>query len=284
MTGKLLPLEEAVAIVRDGSHVALTGFAITRNAIAVAHALIRAGRRALRLSQVISGMETDLLAGAGCLERITYSGGSLDRFGQLHALNRAITDGGLAADEYSSLALTFRFHAAALGLPHLPARTMLGTDLLDPLLATGEVRIGEDPFDGGAVVLLSPLRPDVAFVHADRADELGNAAVSGPNWALRETALAARAVVVTCEQIVPVGSIDPDKVLLPAALVNVVAAVPGGAHPTAVHGCYDYDRGHLQDYAQAGRESQEAHTAYLDKYVHGVDDHAAYLELVGVSR
>jgi len=283
MTGKVVPLDEAVAAVDDGSHVALTGFAITRNAVAVAHALIRAGRRGLRLSQVIGGMETDLLAGAGCLDRITYSGGSLDRFGQLHALNRAITEGSLAADEYSSLALTLRFHAASLGLPYLPARTMLGSDLLDPLLATGEVLVGEDPFDDGAVVRLSPLRPDVAFVHADMADELGNAALSGPTWALRETALAARAVIVTCEQLVPVGSIDADHVLLPGALVSAVAEIPGGAHPTAVHRCYDYDRGHLQEYERAARESREAHMAYLDKFVHGVDDHASYLELVGVS-
>src|SRR5690349_3429466 len=111
MTTEVVSLEEAVAVVHDGSHVALTGFAITRNAIAVAHALIRAGRSQLHLSQVIGGMETDLLARAGCLTRITYSGGSLDRFGQLHGVNQAITEGRLVADEYSSLALTLRFHA-----------------------------------------------------------------------------------------------------------------------------------------------------------------------------
>jgi glutaconate CoA-transferase subunit A len=283
MTGKVVPLDEAIADVRDGSHVALTGFAITRNGIAIAHTLIRAGRRGLHLSQVIGGMETDLLAGAGCLDRLTYSGGSLDRFGHLHAVNRAISEGTLTADEYSSLALTLRFHAAGLGLPYLPARTMLGSDLLDPLLASGEVLMGEDPFEGGTIVRLSPLRPDVAFVHADSADEDGNATVRGPTWALRETALAARAVIVTCEQLVSVGSIDPNRVILPSAVVDAVAVVPGGAHPTAVHRCYDYDRGHLQDYAQAGRESREAHTAYLDKYVHGVENHASYLELAGVS-
>jgi len=208
----------------------------------------------------------------------------LDRFGQLHGVNRAITEGRLAADEYSSLALTLRFHAAALGLPYLAARTMLGSDLMGPLLATGEVVMGEDPFDGGPVVRLAPLRPDVTFVHADIADDAGNAVVSGPTWALRETALAARDVIVTCEEIVPVGSLDPDRVLIPAAVVKAVALVPGGACPTAVHRRYDYDRAHLQAYAQAGRESSEAHIAYLDKYVHSVGDYASYLELVGASR
>jgi len=284
MTTKVASVDEVVAVVDDGSHVALTGFAITRNAVAVAHSLIRAGRRRLRMSQVIAGMETDLLAAAGCVERITYSGGSLDRFGQLSGVNRGITSGSIVANEYSSLALTLRFHAAALGLPYLPARTMLGSDLLEPLLGSGDVRMAEDPFEGGTVVELSPLQPDVTFVHANVADELGNAQVSGPTWALRDTALAARTVVVTCEELVPVGTIDPDQVMLPAVVVHAVAVVPRGAHPTAVHKCYDYDRGHLQEYVQAARESDEAHREYLDKYVYGVDDYAGYLDLVGQGR
>lgn len=283
MTGKVAPLHEAVDAVRDGSQVALTGFAITRNCIAAAHALIRSGRRDLHLSQVIGGMETDLLAGAGCLRRLTYSGGSLDRFGPLHAVNRAIGEGSLEVDEYSSLSLTLRFHAAALGLPYLPARSMLGSDLLKPLLASGDVRVGVDPFEGEATVKLSPLRPDVAFVHADIADEDGNATVSGPIWALRETAFAARTVIVVCEELVPVGAIDPNAVLIPAAIVDAVCPAPRGAHPTAVHGCYDYDREHLHDYAATGRDGRDTHQAYLDKFVLGVDDHAGYLQLVGAS-
>ena len=283
MTSKVVSLTDAVAVVRDDSHLALTGFAITRNSIAAAHALIRSGRRGLHLSQVIGGMETDLLAGAGCLSRLTYSGGSLDRFGPLHAVNRAIVDGSLAVAEYSSLALTMRFHAAGLGLPYLPARTMLGSDLLEPLLSSGDVRLAEDPFDGGPIVQLSPLRPDVTVVHTDVADTAGNAVVSGPMWALRETAFAATTVVVTCEELVPEGSLDPNMVAIPAAIVDAVSLVPSGAHPTALHRRYDYDRTHLQDYAVAARASGDAHAAYLEKFVLGSDDHAAYMDLIGVS-
>jgi glutaconate CoA-transferase, subunit A len=283
MTGKIVALDEAVSAVHHGSHVALTGFAITRNAVAVAHALIRHGRKGLHVSQVIGGMETDLLAGAGCVDRLTYSGGSLDRFGPLHAVNRAIRDGSITCAEYSSLALTFRFHAAALGLPYLPAHSMLGSDLLEPLLAGGEVRLSEDPFSGVPVVELAPLYPDVAFVHADAADAAGNAAVGGPKWALRETAFAARSVIVACEELVPVGSIPPDAVVIPAAIVDAVAVVPNGAHPTAVLNRYDYDSSHLQAYASAGSDGSDAHSAYLEKFVYGVDDHAAYLDLVGAA-
>jgi glutaconate CoA-transferase subunit A len=283
MTGRVAPIHEAVELVHDGSHIALTGFAITRNNIAVSHALIRAGKRRLHLCQVVGGMETDLLAGAGCLQSLTYSGGSLDRFGPLHAVNRAIGDGSLEVAEYSSLALTLRLHAAGLGLPYVPAHSMLGSDLLEPLLLTGDVRMGEDPFGGGAVALLSALQPEVAFVHADVADAHGNASVSGPTWALRETAFAAQTVIIVCEQLVPTGSIDPNRVTIPSAIVDVVTVVPHGAHPTAVHGCYDYDRSHLQKYADAGRHGVATHAAYIQEFVLGVDDHSLYLSAVGGS-
>lgn len=278
---KVVPLAEAVAVVEDGAHIGLTGFAITRNNVAVAHALIRAGRCNLTVSQVIGGLETDLLAAGGCLRRVEYSGGSLDRFGQLFALNRAINAGEVEVVEYSSLALTLRFHAGALGLPFVPTRSMLGSDLLEPLLADGAVRMGEDVFGGGPVVLLAPLRPDVAFVHADVADAHGNATLSGPTWALRETAYAARHVVVVCEELVPVGSIDPNRVVIPGAIVNTVTVVPRGAHPTAVDNRYDYDRAHLEDYAAASREQGDAHASYLGQYVHSVAGFEEYLHLVG---
>jgi acyl CoA:acetate/3-ketoacid CoA transferase alpha subunit len=278
---KLAPLADAVAVVQDGMRIGLTGFAITRNNVAVAHSLIRAGRRDLTVSQVVGGLETDLLAAGGCLRRVEYSGGSLDRFGQLFALNRAIGAGAIEVVEYSSLALTLRLHAGALGLPFVPTRSMLGSDLLAPVLDDGAARMGEDPFAGGPVAVLAPLRPDVVFVHADVADAHGNASVSGPTWALRETAYAGREVVVVCEELVPVGSIDPNRVVLAGAVVDMVAVVPHGAHPTAVQGRYDYDRVHLDAYAALGRAGDDAHADYLSRYVHGVGGFDEYLSLVG---
>jgi acyl CoA:acetate/3-ketoacid CoA transferase alpha subunit len=283
MTTKVASVDEVVATVPDGAHLALTGFAITRNNTLIAHALVRARQRDLILTQVIGGIETDLLAAGGCLARLRYSGGSMDRFGPLHGVNRAIATGEIEIAEYSSLALTLRLHAGALGLPFVAARSMLGSDLLAPLIATGEVRLGEDPTTGAPVVLLSPLNPDVAFVHADVADRRGNAVVSGPTWALRDTAFASRRVVVVCEELVTDGSIDPNRVTLPGAVVTAVVPALRSAHPTAVFGRYDYDREHLNAYAIAAREGRDAHDSYLDTFVRGVQGHAAYLELAGAS-
>jgi glutaconate CoA-transferase subunit A len=280
---KLVSLADAVGDVGDGSHVAFGGFSITRCVVAAAHALVRAGRRDLTLSHVIGGLDTDLLVGGGCVRRLLYAGGSLDRFGSLHAVNHAILDGRIEVEEYSSLAMTLRFHAASLGLPFVPTKTMLGSALLDSLPESSDgVRLERDPFTGSPVVALAPLRPDFAFVHVDVADESGNAALGGPTWALRETAFAARRTVVLAEEIVPVGSLDPDAVAIPSPFVSAVAHVPVAAHPTAVLGLYDYDGRHLEIYAAAAREGGPAYADYLDEYVLGTDSHEDYLVRVGI--
>jgi glutaconate CoA-transferase, subunit A len=276
---KVVSLTEAVATVDDGADVALTGFAITRNCIAVAHELIRCRRSNLTVVQVIGGMETDLLVGAGCVRKLIYSGGSLDRFGNLHAVNRAVGSGAITVDEYSSLVLTLRLHAGALGLPFLATRAMLGSDLMDGLSAA-DVRVAEDPFAGGPVLLVSALRPDVAFVHVDVADESGNATWAGPRWAVRETAFAARRVVLVCEELAPTGTIPPESVLIPAVLVDAVVVVQEGAHPTAVANRYDYDRVHLEKYLEFAKDGADRHSEYLDRFVRGPADHKGYLALV----
>jgi acyl CoA:acetate/3-ketoacid CoA transferase alpha subunit len=275
MSAKVVSLSEATACIEDGSHVALGGFAITRNVVAAVHEIIRARKRDLTVSQVIGGMDTDLLVGAGCVRRLIYSGGSLDRFGFLNAVNAAVSSGSLAVQEYSSLALTLRFHAGAMGLPFVACRSMLGSDLLAGVASSTDVRVGEDPFTGTPTALLAPLRPDVAIVHVDTADERGNASLSGPTWAIRETALSARRVIVLCEEIVP--AIPPDLVAIPGSVVQAVVAVPRGAHPTAVVGRYDYDAKHLQEYVRIVTEAPDGPMAYLDRYVLGVRDHGEYL-------
>lgn len=280
MAGKVLLATEAVPLVRDGSTLALGGFSITRNVIGLVHEIVRAGRRNLTLVQVIGGMDTDLLVGAGCVRRLVYSGGSLDRFGFLNAVNLAAEEGSLETVEYSSLALTLRLHAGAMGLPYVACRAMLGSDLLDRLVMTGDVALGEDPFGAGPVVLLPPLQPDVAIVHVDQADPDGNATIAGPEWSIRETAFASHVLLLLAEEVVPPRSIAPDRVVIPAAVVTGVVSMAHGAHPTAVAQRYDCDRAHLQEYVGFSRRGRDGMAEYLDRYVLGVSGHLEYLRLV----
>jgi glutaconate CoA-transferase subunit A len=280
--GKVRTAEEAVSLIPDGCTLGLGGFSITRNVIGMAHEIVRARRRDLTLVQVVGGMDTDLLVGAGCARRLLYSGGSLDRFGFLNAVNAAVGEGALETVEYSSLSLALRLHAGAMGLPYVPCRPMLGSDLLERLLESGDAATGVDPFGGGAVVLLPALRPDVAVVHVDQADPDGNGAIAGPHWAIRETALASRAVVLQAEEVVSAGSIDPNRVAIPGAVVTAVVPLAEGAHPTAVVGRYDFDREHLERYVGFSGRGRQGMAEYLDRYVYGVADHRDYLRLVGV--
>lgn len=282
---KVRSITEAAALVKDGDHLAFSGFACNRNAVAFAHALVRQGQRDLVLSQAILGLEADLLVGTGQVRKLIYGGGSLDRFGQLQRVNEAYEHGTVVCEYTSSLAVCFRYLAGALGLPFMPIKSLLGSDLLPALqgeTAVGDYREMADPFSGEPLVAMRALVPDVAVVLAQFADAEGNARVLGPRWDNNEAAKAARQVVVIAEHVVSTDVIrqQPELTLLPAFRVAAVVPVPYGAHPTALYGCYDYDAEHLQRYARMNR-TQNDFDAYVAQYVRGSRDWGDYLEQVG---
>lgn len=277
MADKVRSLSAALEIVADGCHVALGGFAITRCVMPAVHHLARAGRRRLTVSQTIAGLDTDVLVGAGCVSKLIYAGGSLDRFGSLYAVSEAVSHGEVETEEYSSLAMTLRFHSGALNLPFIPCRSLLGSDLIPPLLAAGTAHVQPDPFTGRPTLLLAPLRPDVAILHVDTSDPDGNATLAGPTWTTRETAFAASHVVLLCEEVVD--QVPPDQALIPGSVVDAVVELPCAAHPTAVAGRYDYDRAHLEAYTALARKGPAGMRAYLERYVLSVPDHSAYLAI-----
>lgn len=274
-------LAEAAALIRDGDHVALSGFAITRNATALAHELIRRRVRGLTISAGVFGIEADLLVGAGCVERVIYSGGSLDRFGQLGRLNEAVERGTVGVEYLSALAVTYRYLAGALGLPHLPIRSMLGSDLLPPLVDAGVAREERDPFTGEPIVLVRALRPDVAAICAQAADLDGNVRVLGPRWDNAEAAGAAERVIALVDEVVPGDEIRrlPELTIVPSFRVSALVHLPYGAHPTSVYRRHDHDAEHLRLYAEATR-SQRTFDEYVARYVRDTD-HSGYLAAVG---
>ena len=280
-----MSLAEAATLVRDGDHLALGGFALNRNAIAFAHELIRQGRRDLTISAVILGMEADLLVGAGCVKKAIYGGGSMDRFGQLQRVNEGYEQGRIVCEYPSSLALAFRYQAGALGLPFMPIKSMLGSDLLATLqqeTAPGDYVEMDDPFTGERLVAMRALVPDVAVVQVQQADAEGNCRVYGPRWDNAAAARAAKHVIVIAEELVSTDVIrqQPELTLLPGFRVGAVVPVPYGAHPTALFRCYDYDGDHLRLYAQRSK-SQAGFDTYLREFVLEPSSHLDYLELVG---
>src|SRR5262249_26407564 len=136
-TGKLVSLAEAAASVPDGATVALGGFVVARCSAAFSRELVRQRRKDLTVTQALVGFDTDVLAAAGAIKRLVYGGGSLDHFGLVMAINRAIEEGSIVPEAYSTLTLSLRYLAGALGVPYMPTRSLLGSDVLRRLRGGG---------------------------------------------------------------------------------------------------------------------------------------------------
>lgn len=283
--GKITPVAEVVRTIPSGSHIGLGGFSIARNPIVLVHELIRQQKGDLTVSQGVAGLDTDLLVAAGLVKRLIIGGGSLDRFGPVHCVNRARETKSVQSEDYSSLSICFRYLAGALGLSYIPIKSLLGSEILERLEAgTGarDVKRANCPFTGEEYVLLRALTPDVSVIHVQVADPEGNCQIKGPRWENEEQAKAGRRLIVVAEEIVPTEYIKrfPERTVIPGHRVEAVVHQPFGGVPTAVFGCYDYDAAHLRMYVDHAREPERVKD-YLNKFVLGCRDHWEYLKKLG---
>jgi glutaconate CoA-transferase subunit A len=194
--------------------------------------------------------------------------------------------------------MTLRFQAGAMGVPFLPVRSAMGTDIVnrwgfdaqmrrrDRRLPDRKLVLLDDPFavdEPQPVVLVPAINPDVTVIHSQQADTQGTVRIVGLTFADVEQARAARHVIVTCEELVEpeMLRLEPDRNQIPFFAVDAVVHVPYGAHPTACYGFYDYDAHHLNAYRALALDDAKF-MAYLDEYVHGVIGHTEYLDRVGV--
>jgi glutaconate CoA-transferase, subunit A len=285
MVDKIKSVSEVVSTIPSGSHIALGGFAIARNPIAVVHELIRQQKKDLTLSQGVVGLDTDLLVGAGMVSHLIMGGGSLDRFGPAHSVNRARETKSLRCEDYTSLSVCFRYLAGALGLSYIPIKSLFASEILERLEAgpgASDVKRSKCPFTGEEYVLLRALEPDVSIVHVQIADRDGNCQINGARWGNEEQAKAGRRLIIVAEQIVPTEFIQrsPERTIIPGHRVEAVIHQPFGALPTCVYGCYDYDADHLRLYvkhaADPGRFQE-----YLKTFVFGCRDHWEFLGKLG---
>jgi acyl CoA:acetate/3-ketoacid CoA transferase alpha subunit len=229
-------------------------------------------------------MDADILAGAGAIKGIIYGGGSRGRSGPHYCLNRAIEQGKIVAEEYSSLSMAFRFLAGSLGLPFIPIRSLQGSDTLKRVqeISPDTSSMLKDPFTGDEWLVLKPLHPDVAVVQVQISDTEGYAWLLGPRWENIEQVKASTRTIVITEKLVSTEKIrqEPDRTLIPGFRVSHVVQLPFSAHPSSVYQVYDFDEEHIEILARLTK-TEEGTQEYLDKYVFGVKDHWEYLEKVG---
>lgn len=286
VSSKLISMSDAVVQIEDGHNLTFSGFAHSLAPIALVHEIIRQGKKELELTSMGECWAADLLSGAGCLKRVRLSNYMFEGFGRCMNFSRAVQDGVVQAEDYSHFGITSRFMAGALGLSYLPTKVMAGTDILNRITFDHDkYKISECPFTGESYVLVRAVHPDIAFIHASRADEQGNVQLFGSSSIIDEQARSAKKVIVTVEEIVDSEEIArlPELTVIPGFLVHAVVEAPFGAHPAGMYRYYNYDHKHVQEYWEKSRDPA-TFQEYLQEFVFSSKDHWDYLKKIGLRR
>jgi glutaconate CoA-transferase, subunit A len=283
---KLMSMREAVArFVPDGASLAMSCALEPLIPFAAGHEIIRQGRRDLTLIGPISDILFDQLIGAGCVARIMAAWAGNVSEGLGHNYRRAAEQGqprSIAITDHSNYSIAVALQAAALGVPYIPIRSLLGSDIARD---NPGMRPAPSPLNGSPTLLVTAVQPDVAILHVQRADALGRAHAWGGLGICEEAALAAKGVIYVAEEIVAPEVIlsDPNRVLAPGFKTLAVVHEPGGAHPSPVQGYYNRDHAAFAEYHRATRTS-EGFAEWLRAWVLDLPDRAAYLAKLGADR
>jgi glutaconate CoA-transferase, subunit A len=281
---KVVSLDEAAKFVDNGDHVALGGCHLSRTPSAMIWALIRARKQNLTVSRSIASSETDLLLASGVSRHVVTSWFSQGLVWGVSKVMRHHVENKLAVfDEWSHMSMGLRYRAGAMGIPFMPSRTMLGSDV-GRRLGDG-FRSMVCPFTGEEVGLLPALNPDVALIHVQRCDAYGNAQLDGLQFMDLDIAMAAKRVILTTERIVSNEQIrrTPDQTRVPFFTVEAVVEAPIGCAPHECYGVYEPFFSHLDDYAAlTTKEPVKGSQEYLDRYYYEPKSWSDYLSRLGM--
>jgi glutaconate CoA-transferase subunit A len=278
-----MSLPEAIGrFVADGASVAMGLCLEALIPFAAGHELMRQRRRDLTLIGPISDMLFDQLIGAGCASRVQAAWVGNVITGSGYNFRRAVEGRKLAAEDHSNLTLAMALKAGALGVPFLPARTALGSDLFTANAGLKPMRC---PFTGDPLAAVAAIRPDVTIIHVQRSDEYGNAHAWGNLGVMRDACLGSRQVLITAEEIVPPEFItrDPNRVITPGFRVSAVVHAPWGGHPSPVPGFYNRDHQAFIDYRNES-QSEDGFADWQRRWVDSVGSPGDYTRVLGRKR
>ncbi len=280
---KLMSLSKAIQrFLPDESSVAIGLSLESLIPFAAAHEIIRQRKRNLCLIGPISDILFDQIIGAGCVRQIKAAWVGNVITGSGYNFRRGIETDTLKIEDHSNLTLAMALRAGAMGVPFMPARTALGSDLFktNPGLKTMSC-----PFTADRLTAVAAINPDVAILHVQRADEYGNTNSWGNLGVTRDACLASRHVIITAEEIVSptLISADPNRVIIPGFRVNAVAHYPWGAHPSPVPGCYNRDHQAFIDYSKESKTTV-CFAKWQNRWVDNISGYLAYMDLLGNER
>jgi glutaconate CoA-transferase subunit A len=279
MNSKLNTLRDAInQHIHDGDTIYAAGFTHLIP-FAAGHEIIRQGKKDLNLARATPDLIYDQIVAAGCARKVIFSYMGNPGVGSLRIVRAEIESGRLDWEEYSHFGMISRLQAGAAGLPFMPMNPTAAVDLEKENQNYQRV---VDPYSGGEVIVVPALKPDVAIVHVQRADVLGNGQIWGIIGEQKEAAFAASRVILTAEEIVEEQTIrsDPNRTLIPAFIVDAVCHVPYASHPSYTQGYYDRDNAFYLEWDKISR-SLDGVKEYLDKWVYGLKDRAEYWDKLG---
>jgi glutaconate CoA-transferase subunit A len=280
---RLLSLRDAIATyVKDGASLALEGFTHLIP-FAAGHEIIRQQRRGLHLIRMTPDLIYDQMIGMGCASRLTFSWGGNPGVGSLHRLRDAVESGWpqpLALAEFTHAEMAVAYQAGASGLPCGLMPRPVASDLAK--VPTASVRELRCPFTGDALALVPALKPDVTILHAQQIDARGNVLIRGIVGAAKEAAMAAKQLLVTVEEQVDTFRTDMNALILPSWVVTAASIVPGGAYPSYAQDYYPRDNAFYLAWDEIARD-RAAFSAWMERHVLGVADHATLLRSLGVA-
>jgi glutaconate CoA-transferase, subunit A len=280
---KVVSLEEATSFVKDGDAVGLGGSTMSRTPMGMIWALIRAGKKKLSCSRGIVSSDGDLLFGSGACDHMVtswFSQGIL--WGVSKVMRHHVETGKARYDEWSHMAMGMRFRAGAMGIPFMPIRSMLGSDVREQRPEAIEMTC---PFTEEKLLLVPALNPDVALIHVQRCDAYGNAQIDGLQFLDIDLAMAANRVILTTERIVSNDQIRraPDQTRIPFFAVDAVVELPFGCAPHECYGIYEPMMRHMEYYvALVNKDPVAGMQEYLDRFVYGPSSWNQFLGLIGV--
>jgi glutaconate CoA-transferase subunit A len=279
---KVAGLDRAVMAIPDASMVALGGGLSARLPMALVRELIRQRRHDLHVVGSAHSIDVDLLIAAGCIRTCeeSYVGFEQD-LGLAPAYRRAAESGTIEVRESCCDTMLNQLRAAEFGVPFMAVRGVKGSDIRSLHPEYAELTC---PFTGESLVVVPPLRPDVALLHAPLGDRRGNLHIPQPYVLDEHFAGASRNVVATVERIASTTEVMEAGIVIPGHLVSAVVEVPYGAHPTSCYPGYAYDRRHLLEYVTAAQSGGAMLTEYLDRYVFAASSEELYRAAVGVDR
>ena len=279
---KVISMKDAInRYVQDGRSVMIEGFTHLI-CFSAGHEIIRQRKRDLTLCRLTPDLIYDQMIGAGCAKKLIFSWAGNPGAGPLYAFRRAVEHNiphPLEIEEYSHFGMVARVSAGAAQLPFMPLKNYMGTDIPD---VNPKIRSVTCPYTGDELSTVPALNPDVAIIHAQRCDKYGNTQIWGLLGVQKETAFAAKHVIIVAEELVDeiVIRSDPNRTLIPGMLVDAVVIEPYGCHPSYVQGYYDRDNQYCIDWADISRDKNRF-DQYLDEWIFDIQNRAEYIKKLG---